>query len=116
MGIMKEVFLDPTSDVAWSEAGPWIAEAIAPLVRENNCVVLLTVLERHDGEPWSLGQIASEALIPETTARRLLFPEVIERRTVTWLQSFRSPNLSTMDSDSGSTSHLVQSYYGHLLA
>src|SRR5438128_1366859 len=90
----------------------------APAVlRENNCIQLLTVLETHDGEAWPVRLVAEEAKIPETTARRLVFPEVYEQRSMAWVVSLRAQvNLSVRTSARDFTTNLVESFYGHMLA
>ncbi len=92
-------------------------DAIAPLRRENDCIQLLNVLVDHDGEPWPLRIVAEEAGMPQTTTRRLLYPEVWERRPYAWFVSLReAANLSVRNLAAEYTTRLVESYYGQLLA
>ena len=96
---------------------PWDERPSSMALRENNCIQLLTVLEAHDGEAWSLSTVAAEALIPSMTARRLLFPEVMEIRSYDWFTSLRNrANLSTQYPAAEFTTNLVGSYYGRILA
>lgn len=87
------------------------------LVRENDCLQLLPVLEAHDGEAWRIRAIAAEASIPTTTARRLLFPKVMETRPYEWLMGLRDRvNLSTRRPAAEYTTALLGSYYGQMVA
>jgi len=94
----------------------WFDNTAASIVRENNCIQLLTVLEARDGQAWSVKRVAEEAMVPLTTARRLLFPEVTELRPYSWILTLRSrENLSSSRSSEGFITTLVSSYYGRML-
>ena len=104
------------ADFAAGPSGPWIQDFTLPVIRANNCIQLLTVLEARDGQAWSVSLVAEEAMIPETTARRLLFPEVMEYRPYQWVMSLRShENLSSTVPAGEFITNLVTSYYGRLL-
>lgn len=98
-------------------ADDWTVEYTIPLRRENDCVQLLGVLEAHDGEAWSVRQIAEEAMIPATTARRLLFPKVMEYRPYRWILSLRARvNSSSTRPAAEATTSMVRSLYAQMLS
>jgi hypothetical protein len=111
---------DLGTETEGSATGPsisWIADFAQPVIHENNCIQLLTILEARDGQAWSVSLVAEEAMIPETTARRLLSPVVMEYRPHEWVMSLRSrENLSSTVPAGELVTNLVNSYYGRMLA